>query len=73
MVYGEQDEAGITDSERAILDNCSTTTVQTITGTGHMIPDMRPDAVADLITQALQETRATGSPVADQPASSHSR
>ena len=55
LVYGEQDEVGITDDERAILDNCPTTTVHTLAGTGHMIPNMRPDFVADLITQALHE------------------
>ncbi len=56
VVYGEHDDVGITGSERAVLDDCPTTSVQTITGTGHMIPNMRPDAVADLITQALQES-----------------
>jgi pimeloyl-ACP methyl ester carboxylesterase len=57
LVYGEQDEVGITDHERAILDNCPTTTVRTLASTGHMIPNMRPDAVADLITQALNGNR----------------
>jgi pimeloyl-ACP methyl ester carboxylesterase len=56
VVYGETDEVSLTDHERTILDNCPTTTVKTIAGTGHMIPNMRPDVVADLITQALHET-----------------
>jgi pimeloyl-ACP methyl ester carboxylesterase len=58
VVYGERDEVGITDAERTILDACPTTTVQTIAGTGHLIPNTRPDVVANLITQALQEARA---------------
>ncbi|HEY7273327.1 MAG TPA: alpha/beta hydrolase [Actinoplanes sp.] len=55
VVYGEQDEVGITDTERTILDDCPSTTVQTIAGTGHLIPNTRPDVVANLITQALHE------------------
>jgi pimeloyl-ACP methyl ester carboxylesterase len=57
VVYGEHDEVGITGAERAILDDCASTTVQTIAGTGHLIPNTRPDIVADLITQALHEHR----------------
>ena len=60
VVYGEQDEVGITDTERTILDDCPTTTVQTLAGTGHLIPNTRPDVVADLIRQALQESRLSG-------------
>ena len=55
VVYGEQDEVSLTDNERTILDNCPTTTVQMLAGTGHFIPNMRPDIVANLITQALHE------------------
>jgi pimeloyl-ACP methyl ester carboxylesterase len=53
VVYGEQDEVGITATERTILDDCPTTTVQTIAGAGHFIPNTRPDVVAGLISQAL--------------------
>jgi pimeloyl-ACP methyl ester carboxylesterase len=55
VVYGEQDEVGITDAERTNLDDCLSTTVQTIAGTGHLIPNTRPDVVASLIIQALRE------------------
>jgi pimeloyl-ACP methyl ester carboxylesterase len=55
VVYGEQDEIGISDAERTILDDCPSTTVQTIAGTGHFIPNARPDVVASLITRALRE------------------
>jgi pimeloyl-ACP methyl ester carboxylesterase len=55
VVYGEHDEVGITDTERTILDDCPTTSVRTVAGTGHFIPNMRPDVVASLIIQALHE------------------
>jgi pimeloyl-ACP methyl ester carboxylesterase len=60
VVYGDQDEVGITDTERTILDDCPTTTVQTLAGTGHLIPNTRPDVVAKLITRALRESRISG-------------
>jgi len=55
VVYGEQDEVGLTDTERTILNDCPITTVLTIAGTGHLIPITRPDVVANLITQAIYE------------------
>jgi pimeloyl-ACP methyl ester carboxylesterase len=57
VVYGEKDEVGITDEERAILDACPTVTLQTLAGAGHFIPNTRPDVVAELITQAVRESR----------------
>jgi pimeloyl-ACP methyl ester carboxylesterase len=62
VVYGEQDEVGLTDTERTILDDCPTTTVRTIAGTGHFIPNTRPDVVANLITQAIHENTARRRP-----------
>jgi pimeloyl-ACP methyl ester carboxylesterase len=59
VVYGEQDQVGITDAERTILDDCPATSVKTIAGTGHFIPNMRPDVVANLITHALHEDPAS--------------
>ena len=55
VVYGEHDEVGLTDTERAILDDCPTTTVRTIAGAGHLIPNTHPEVVAALIIQALRE------------------
>jgi pimeloyl-ACP methyl ester carboxylesterase len=55
VVYGEHDEVGLTDTERAILDGCPTTTVRTIAGAGHLIPNTHPEVVAALIIQALRE------------------
>jgi len=55
VVYGEQDDVGLTDTERTILNDCPITTVLTIAGTGHLIPITRLDVVANLITHALHE------------------
>ena len=55
LVYGDHDEVGLTDTERAILDDCPRTTVRTIAGAGHLIPNTHPEAVAALIIQALRE------------------
>ncbi len=53
VVFGERDDVGLADTERDVLLRCPTTSLVTIPGCGHMIPDQEPGRVADLVVAAL--------------------
>ncbi len=53
VVYGENDDVGITDDERRVLEQCPNTTVVTIAGAGHFTLNQEPAQVADLLVEAL--------------------
>lgn len=53
VVYGEKDDAGITDGERRTLEQCPSTTLVTIPGASHFTLNQEPTRVATLVRQAL--------------------
>lgn len=56
VVYGEHDDAGITDEERRTLEQCGASVV-TIPGAGHFTLNQEPHAVAELVATALAAVR----------------
>jgi pimeloyl-ACP methyl ester carboxylesterase len=53
IVFGENDDVGITDQERRILEGCPRTHVVTIPGAGHFTANQEPGRVALLVAQTL--------------------
>jgi pimeloyl-ACP methyl ester carboxylesterase len=49
VVFGENDDVGLTAQEGAALKPCPTTRLRFIPGCGHMMLNQRPDLVAELI------------------------
>jgi pimeloyl-ACP methyl ester carboxylesterase len=56
VVFGEGDEVGLTPAERSTLESCPTTRLHYVPDCGHMLPNQKPELVADLIADTL-ETR----------------
>jgi hypothetical protein len=52
-VFGEDDEVGMTPAERSTLEACPTTRLHFVPNCGHMLPNQRPDWVAELIVDTL--------------------
>jgi hypothetical protein len=65
-VFGHLPYAAMLRFIGSMLKGGPSTTVRTIAGTGHFIPNTRPDIVANLITQALHEDRASDGHIAEQ-------
>ncbi|NNH72349.1 alpha/beta hydrolase [Nocardia uniformis] len=56
VLYGEHDDVSITDQERSTLESCPRTTVITVPGSSHMIANMAPARVAEILIEALVPT-----------------
>lgn len=54
VLYGEHDDVSITDDERRVLDACAHTRVITVHGSSHMIANMAPARVAEVLVDALE-------------------
>jgi pimeloyl-ACP methyl ester carboxylesterase len=53
VVFGEDDEVGMTAAERSTLEACPTTRLHLLPNCGHMLPNQRPDWVAELIVATV--------------------
>ena len=53
VVFGEDDEVGLTPVERSALEACPTTRLHFVPDCGHMLANQKPDWVAELIVQTV--------------------
>ena len=53
VVFGEDDEVGLTPAERRTLEACPTTHLHFVPDVGHMLANQKPDWVAELILATL--------------------
>jgi pimeloyl-ACP methyl ester carboxylesterase len=56
VVFGENDDIGLTDDERAVLEECPGATLATIPDTGHFALNQKPAQVAEIVRDALMST-----------------
>ena len=56
VVFGEHDDVGLTDDERAVLEECPGATLVTIPDTGHFALNQKPAQVAEIVLDALLNT-----------------
>ena len=56
VVFGEHDDVGLTDHERAVLEECPGATLVTIPDTGHFALNQKPAQVAEIVPGALSST-----------------
>jgi pimeloyl-ACP methyl ester carboxylesterase len=59
VVFGEEDEVGMTPAERSALEVCPTTRLHLVPDCGHMLPNQKPEWVAELIVDTLAATTRT--------------
>lgn len=55
IVLGDEDDVGLTDEERAGIESCATLSFASIPDAGHFTMNQRPDRVAGLLLQLLDE------------------
>jgi pimeloyl-ACP methyl ester carboxylesterase len=53
VVFGEDDEVGLTSAERSALEGCPTTRLHFVPDCGHMLPNQKPEWVAELIVHTV--------------------
>lgn len=53
VVHAEKGDGGLTDDERRTLEACPHATVVTIPGTSHLLPNEKPEQIADIVAAAL--------------------
>jgi pimeloyl-ACP methyl ester carboxylesterase len=56
VVFGEDDEVGLTPAERSTLESCPTTRLHFVPACGHMLPNQKPERVAELIVETVATT-----------------
>jgi pimeloyl-ACP methyl ester carboxylesterase len=56
VVFGENDEVGLTPADRSTLEACPTTRLHLVPDCGHMLPNQRPNWVAELIVHTVAIT-----------------
>ena len=56
VVFGEDDEIGLTPAERSTLEACPTTHLHFVPDCGHMLPNQKPEWVAELIVHTVATT-----------------
>ena len=61
VVHAEKGDGGLTAHERAVLEACARVRVVTVPGKVFFLPNEVPARIADVIVQALAETRASPS------------
>ena len=52
VVHAEKGDGGLTDHERRTLEACPHATVITIPGTSHLLPNEKPEQIADIVVAA---------------------
>ena len=60
VVFGDEDEIGLQESERRQLEACPTVTLITIPGAGHFTLNQKPAQVAEVVLQALASASPSG-------------
>jgi pimeloyl-ACP methyl ester carboxylesterase len=60
IVHAEKGDGGLTDDERGILEACPHAHVVTIPGAVFFLPNEAPARIADVIAEAVGQTRTTG-------------
>jgi pimeloyl-ACP methyl ester carboxylesterase len=55
VVFGEDDEIGLTDDERDVLKQCPSVTVVTIADAGHFTLNEKPSQVAEIVLDAVKD------------------
>jgi pimeloyl-ACP methyl ester carboxylesterase len=55
IVLGDEDDVGVTDEERSGIESCPTLSFVSIPGAGHFTMNQRPDLVANLLLDLLNE------------------
>jgi pimeloyl-ACP methyl ester carboxylesterase len=63
VVFGEDDEVGLTPVERSTLESCPTARLHLLPGCGHMVANQKPEWVAELIAGTV----ATATPAETLP------
>lgn len=53
VVFGEDDEVGLTPAERSALEACPTTRLHFVHDCGHMLPNQKPATVAEMIVDTV--------------------
>lgn len=53
IVFGEDDEVGLTPAERSTLESCPTTRLHFVPDAGHMLLNQKPEWVAELIVKTI--------------------
>jgi pimeloyl-ACP methyl ester carboxylesterase len=53
VVFGEDDEVGLTPAERGTLESCPSTRLHYVPDCGHMLPNQKPELVARLIVDTV--------------------
>jgi len=56
-VFGDHDDIGLADTERAQLNTCSSVTLITITDAGHFALNEKPAEIASVLLKALGHLR----------------
>jgi pimeloyl-ACP methyl ester carboxylesterase len=56
VVFGEDDDVGLTPAERSALEACPTTRLHFVADCGHMLPNQKPEWVAELIVHTVATT-----------------
>jgi pimeloyl-ACP methyl ester carboxylesterase len=56
VVFGEDDEVGLTPAERSALESCPTTHLHFVPDCGHMLANQKPEWVAELIVGIVATT-----------------
>jgi pimeloyl-ACP methyl ester carboxylesterase len=59
VVFGEDDEVGMTPAERSVLDSCPTTRLHVVPKCGHMLINEKPEWVAELIVEVVAGAPST--------------
>jgi len=53
VVFGERDDVGLTDDERALLEACPSVTMAVVADAGHLTLNEQPTRVAEIILRAV--------------------
>jgi pimeloyl-ACP methyl ester carboxylesterase len=59
VVFGENDEVGMTPAERSTLESCPTTRLHFVPDCGHMLINRKPEWVAELIVDVVAGAPST--------------
>jgi pimeloyl-ACP methyl ester carboxylesterase len=59
IVFGEDDEVGVTPAERSTLESCPNARLHLVPDCGHMLPNQKPEWVAELIVDTIATSRRT--------------
>ena len=61
IVFGDNDDIGVTAAERGVLEACPTATLISIADAGHFTLNQRPDAIGRIVLDAASASNPLGS------------